>query len=367
MSHSPAALFTPFKLKHLTLLNRIVMAPMTRSKSPGQVTGPEVAAYYRRRVEGGTGLIITEGTSPEHPVASGDENVPAFFGEEALKGWSNVRKEVHAAGGKIMPQLWHLGIMRRPSTGPNPHLPSASPSGFLKPEKKVGEPMTDADIADVIAGFGKSAGYAKQLGFDGVEIHGAHGYIVDQFFWEGTNRRDDHYGGSMVDRTRFAADIVREVRRVVGPDFPVLLRWSQWKQQDYTIKLAPTPKDLAAFLEPLTAAGVDCYHCSTRRFWEPEFEGSDMNVAGWTKKITGKPTITVGSVGLSQEFIATYGGADAGPASLDKLIELLERGDFDLVGVGRALLVDPQWANKIRDGRITDLMPYSPEALRTLS
>jgi 2,4-dienoyl-CoA reductase-like NADH-dependent reductase (Old Yellow Enzyme family) len=367
MALSPAPLFTPFRLKNLTLPNRFVMAPMTRSKSPGQITGPEVAAYYRRRSEGGVGLIITEGTSPEHHVSSGDVNVPAFFGDESLKGWANVLKEVRAAGGLIMPQLWHQGILRKPGSGPRPELPSASPSGLLKPDKKVGNPMSDAEVADVISGFAKSAGYAKQLGFDGVEIHGAHGYIIDQFFWHGTNTRADKYGGSMVDRTRFAAEIISEVRRAVGPDFPVILRWSQWKQQDYAVKLAPSPKDLEAFLAPLTSAGVDCYHCSTRRFWEPEFDGSELNLAGWVKKISGKPTITVGSVGLNQEFIATYQGATAGPASLDRLIEMFERGDFDLVGVGRAILVDAAWVNKVRDGRMADLLPYSMQALQTLS
>ncbi len=366
---STDVLFEPFRLKRLILPNRIVMAPMTRSKSPGQIPGDDVAAYYRRRAEGGVGLILTEGTSPEHPSASNDIHVPAFFGEAALAGWANVLKQVKAAGGIIMPQLWHQGIVRHAGTGPYPDAQSMSPSGLSRPGKKVAEPMTAKDIDDVIAGFARSAGYARELGFDGIEIHGAHGYIIDQFFWEGTNAREDEYGGSLERRTRFAADIVRAVRARVGPDFPVLLRFSQWKQQDFTAKLASTPAELERFLSPLVDAGVDCFHCSTRRFWEPEFPdtGSDLNLAGWTKKLGGKPAITVGSVSLNEDFIAAYRTKGAGTAGIERLLEMLARGDFDLVAVGRALIANPDWPNKVRLGQFDQLKPYSPEALESLA
>ena len=344
------------------------MAPMTRSKSPHQIPNDVVAAYYKRRAEGGVGLILTEGTSPEHKSASNDVNVPAFFGEESLQGWTQVLKDVKAAHGHIMPQLWHQGVIRHPGSGPYPDAPSMSPSGLSRPDKKVAEPMTDSDIADLIAGFARSARYAKALGFDGVELHGAHGYVIDQYFWEGTNQRSDRYGGSLEKRTTFAADIARAVRKEVGPDFPVLLRFSQWKQQDFAAKLAQTPAELERFLVPLVDAGVDMFHCSTRRFWEPEFAdtGSDLNLAGWTKKLSGKPTISVGSVGLNQDFITAYRAAGAQTAGLERLIEMMERGDFDLVAVGRALIVNPDWAKKVREGRADQLRDYTPEALAEL-
>jgi 2,4-dienoyl-CoA reductase-like NADH-dependent reductase (Old Yellow Enzyme family) len=365
---STEVLFEPFRLKGLTLPNRIVMAPMTRSKSPEQIPGADVAAYYRRRAEGGVGLILTEGTSPEHRSASNDANVPGFFSEASLAGWANVLKEVKAAGGHIMPQLWHQGIVRHPGTGPYPEAPSMSPSGLARPGKKVAEPMTAKEIDDVIAGFANSAGYAKALGFDGVEIHGAHGYIIDQYFWEGTNARDDSYGGSLENRTQFAAEIVRAVRAKVGPEFPVLLRFSQWKQQDFAAKLARDPAELERFLAPLVEAGVDLFHCSTRRFWEPEFPetGSDLNLAGWTKKLSGVPTITVGSVSLNEDFIAAYRSKGAETAGIDRLLEMLARGDFDLVAIGRALIVNPDWPKRIREGQFERLQAYSPEALQTL-
>jgi 2,4-dienoyl-CoA reductase-like NADH-dependent reductase (Old Yellow Enzyme family) len=229
--------------------------------------------------------------------------------------------------------------------------------------------MTQADIDAVVRGFASSAGYAKALGFDGVEIHGAHGYIIDQFFWDGTNQRTDSYGGTLENRTRFAVEIIEAVRSAVGPDFPVLLRFSQWKLQDYAARLVQTPQELERFLAPLTKAGVDAYHCSTRRFWDPEFPetGSDLNLAGWTKKLTGLPTISVGSVGLNDDFINGFRNMSAETTGIDRLLEMLERGDFDLVAVGRALMVDAQWANKVRAGRFDALLGYDPKALETLS
>ncbi|MEA2756634.1 MAG: hypothetical protein QOJ54_2923 [Aliidongia sp.] len=366
MTGSVAPLFRPFQLRDLALANRVVMAPMTRSKSPDGIPGPDVAAYYRRRAEGATGLIITEGTTIADPVSTMNGAVPNFYGP-ALDGWRRVVEEVHAAGGKIMPQLWHVGMARNPATAPHPELPSAGPSGLTKPDTQHSEPMTREHIARVVAAFAQGAADARALGFDGVEIHGAHGYLIDQFFWEGTNRREDEYGGDMVDRTRFAVEIIEAVRRATSPDFPIILRFSQWKQQDYTAKLAPTPQALGQFLKPLSEAGVDIFHCSQRKFWEPEFDGSPLNLAGWTRELTGKPTITVGSVGLSGEFIGSFRGESSSATGIDELLERLGRDEFDLVAVGRALLVDPAWTRKVRDAQYGALLPFVPEALTTLS
>jgi 2,4-dienoyl-CoA reductase-like NADH-dependent reductase (Old Yellow Enzyme family) len=226
---------------------------------------------------------------------------------------------------------------------------------------------TESEIAAIVQAFAQAAYEAKRLGFDGIELHGAHGYLIDQFFWEKTNPRTDSYGGDMVARTRFAVEVIEACRRAVGPEFPIQLRFSQWKGSDYSAKLAETPALLEQFLAPLVDAGVDIFHCSTRRFWEPEFEGSNLNLAGWTKKLTGKPTISVGSVGLDGDVTGLFTeGKGASNVKIDGLIERLEREEFDLVAVGRALLVDPAWANKIRDGRIDELAPFSAEAMKTL-
>ncbi len=357
-------LFQPFDLKGLHLPNRIVMAPMTRSFSPGGIPGDNVAAYYRRRAEGEVGLIVTEGTVIERPGAANDPNYPHFYGD-ALLGWQKVVDEVHAADGRIAPQLWHVGsAINRASTADGEQ---ESPSGLFKPGKPHGKAMTDADIADTIAAFGRAAGDAKRLGFDSVELHGAHGSLIDQFFWDGTNAREDEWNGQGLPlRARFAAEVLKTVRAAVGPDFPVIIRISQWKQQDYEAKLAPDPKALEAWLRPLADAGADVFHCSQRRFWEPEFEGSDLNFAGWAKKVTGTPTITVGSVGLDGDFIAGFGGEGSSPATLDGLLERLDRDEFDLVAVGRALIVDPDWVQKVRDGRFSELTGFDRSALAEL-
>jgi 2,4-dienoyl-CoA reductase-like NADH-dependent reductase (Old Yellow Enzyme family) len=364
MTLSPEPLFTPFESPKLRTKNRLVMAPMTRMRSPDGVPGQDVADYYRRRAENDVGLIITEGTVVGHPASNGYVAVPYFHGDASLAGWARVVDAVHGAGGKILPQLWHVGSVRRPGTPPDPSVPGFSPSGLAKPGGKVVcHEMTRDDIRGVVKAFAESARAAKDLGFDGVELHGAHGYLIDQFFWEGTNRRTDEYGGSLVNRTRFAVEIVEAVRGAVGDAFPICLRWSQWKQQDYTARLVTTPDELAQLLGPLVGAGVDLFHCSTRRYFVPEFEGSELNLAGWSKQLSGKPTITVGSVGLDAEFISTMTtAAPVRATSIDSLLERFGGGEFDLVSVGRALLADPAWATKIRAGRWSEVQVYTKAA-----
>jgi 2,4-dienoyl-CoA reductase-like NADH-dependent reductase (Old Yellow Enzyme family) len=362
------ALFEPFAYKNLSLPNRIVMAPMTRGFSPDGVPTDEVTGYYARRAEADVGLILSEGTGVARPASLNGASLPYFYGEKALAGWKNVIDAVHNAGGKMAPQLWHVGAVPSPfGNGPAPE-DYESPSGLNAPDKTYGKIMSDEDVADTIAAFAQAAADAKRLGFDAAEIHGAHGYLIDQFFWSETNRRGDRYDGpSIQDRAQFGAEIVAAVRAAVGPDFPILLRLSQWKQQDFAARLAHTPDEMAAWLTPLVDAGADILHCSHRRFWEPEFDDTDLNFAGWAKKLTGAPTITVGSVGLTGEFIAAYGGEGSQPASLDELVRRLDRGDFDLVAVGRALLQDPEWAVKVRDGRGAELMNFEAAAMQTLS
>lgn len=370
MSLDLGPLFRSFEYKSLRLRNRVAMAPMTRNFSPDNVPGENVAAYYRRRAEGGVGLLITEGTTVDHPAANGYPNVPAFHGERALAGWKRVVDEVHAVGGAIIPQLWHVGAVRREGVEPDPSVPGYSPSGLYKPGRPNGRAMSKQDIRDVVRAFAQAAREAQALGFDGVELHGAHGYLIDQFFWEGTNQRDDEYGGSLEKRLRFAIEIVEAVREATGPDFAVVLRYSQWKQQDYEARLAHTPQELERFLLPLVKAGVDVFHASTRRFWIPEFEGSDLNLAGWTRKITGQPTISVGSVGLTEDFIsgtfAAKPDAVVAQAGIDELVERMRKDEFELVAIGRALLQDPEWLAKLRDGRFDEIEPFAKKALAEL-
>ncbi len=362
-------LFTPFQLKNLQLSNRVVMAPMTRNMSPDNIPNADVAEYYRRRAAGGTGLIITEGTCIDHIAAHGYPDVPSIYSDASLAGWKKVVEAVHSESGKIASQLWHVGAFRHPGVNPGGDTSGYSPSGMLMPGKVVGHAMTEEDIEDAINAYVKAAVDSKETGFDAVEFHGAHGYLIDGFFWEGTNQRTDEYGGNLENRLRFACEIVKRSRIQLGDDFPILLRYSQWKQQDFSARLATTPDALGAFLAPLSDAGVDIFHCSQRRFWEPEFEGSDLNLAGWTKKLTGKPTITVGSVSLDSDFIPEPGTLEfkAGKITdLNALEARLENDEFDLVAVGRAMIANPDWANKVKAGQLNQLQAYEKPMLGSL-
>jgi 2,4-dienoyl-CoA reductase-like NADH-dependent reductase (Old Yellow Enzyme family) len=358
----------PLTVNGMTLPNRLVMPPMTRRFSPGGVPGEDVAAYYRRRAAAQVGLIVTEGTYIDRAAAGDSTRVPRFYGEESLAGWRKVVEAVHAEGGKIVPQLWHVGMTRRDGRGPNPDAPSEGPSGLLlngeaSPNARV---MTQEDIDATVAAFAKAAADAERVGFDGIELHGAHGYLIDQFLWERTNRRTDAYGGDAVARTRFAVEVVEAVRAAVSPGFAVIFRFSQWKSDAYDAKLAAAPEELEAVLRPISEAGVDAFHASTRRYWEPEFEGSDLNLAAWTKKLLGKPVITVGSVGLDGNFTDAFVGKGAPLRAVDDLLESLEREDVDLVAVGRALLQDPEWGAKLLGGRTAEMTPYDAASLLQL-
>jgi len=376
-----APLFRPLQIHDLILKNRIVMAPMGKGHAVDGVLDPEYPAYYRRRAEGGAGLILGGATAVPQANAANDIHEPHFHGAAVLARWQCACEEVHAAGGRIMPQLYHAGLQGVamtpppwPLIGPSAQwLPPPQADGSAGAPRVVGEPMRQADIDAVIDAFATAAADAQRLGFDGVELHAAHGFLIDQFFWEKTNLRTDRYGGDLRDRTRFAVEIVAECRRRVGARFPLFMRISQFKMTDYTAQLARTPAELARFLEPLVDAGVDVFDCSQRRITQPAFADSELNLAGWAKKLSGRPTISCGGVGLNRDA-ATFGtagvyGMRAAPstAQLQQLCERLERGEFDLISVGRAMLGDAHWAAKVARGADHDLQPFRAELMTTLN
>lgn len=380
-----APLFEPFQLGSLRLPNRFIMAPMTRSFSPGGVPGPDVAQYYKSRALGEVGLIVTEGVGIPHPAAIGFSGVdvldiPSMYGEQALAGWKKVVEEVHSAGGLIAPQLWHQGGMRVHGTGEYPDATSMRPSGVWGPTdrsslvkreyidqvKALTRPMTEEEIADVIGAYAAAAASARDLGFDAIAIHGAHGYLIDSFLWIETNRRVDRWGGDFTRRSRFACEVVRAIKQEVGAQLPLIFRFSQWKLQDVEARLASRAEELAMILQPLADAGVDAFDVSERNFDAPAFLGSPLGLAGWVRKVTGIPTIAVGSVGLKRWLFET--GKREGLDVFDNLGTVLERylnSEFDLVGVGRMLIANPDWVRRAR----LDLpfSGYATSLLRTLS
>jgi 2,4-dienoyl-CoA reductase-like NADH-dependent reductase (Old Yellow Enzyme family) len=357
-------LFQPLRIRSLELSNRIVMSPMTRTYSIEGVPGRDVAEYYRRRAEGGTGLIVTEGVAIDHETAVDHANVPNLHTPAAQAGWRKVVDDVHAAGGKIVPQLWHVGPLWGAMTQMDPSLKPMRPSGewgplgvtsysaaYVERAQASTEAMTEQDIQDVIDAYVRSAKHAVELGFDGIAIHGGHGYLLDSFFWEGTNQRDDAWGGDLERRTRFPAAVVAAIRAAIGPDLPIIYRFSQHKQQDFTAKIAETPEELGVILGALVDAGVDVLDASIRRFDVPAFEGSDLSLAGWAKKLTGAVTMAVGSVGIGKSLRdSRIEGVAPVVDNIPQLEERIGSGEFDLIAIGRLHLADPALATTLRAG-----------------
>ncbi|HET9081525.1 MAG TPA: hypothetical protein VFO01_13580 [Trebonia sp.] len=203
---------------------------------------------------------------------------------------------------------------------------------------------------------------AEEIGADGVELHAAHGFLPDQFLWPGTNRRTDRYGGAAISgRATFVAEVAEAVRAATGPDFVVSVRISQWKESDYDARIVEAPAELGELVAALRSAGADMFHVSTRRFWTPEWEGSDLGLAGWVKSFTDAPVIAVGRVGLDIDVMASLGGEEArstGANRIDELVRRFQRGDFDLVSVGRGQIGDPQWVTKMAQHRIGDIRTF---------
>jgi N-ethylmaleimide reductase len=223
-------LFSPYGLGPTALKNRIVMAPMTRNRSPQNLPGEIVARYYALRAE--AGLIITEGTSPA-PNGTGYARIPGLFTDAQQQAWSQVTTAVHAAGGRIFVQLMHTGRASHeanlPRTSGSPArvlAPSVVPLGgdgvWVDPDGNrpatVPEEMTAADIESTIEEYARSAQRALDAGFDGVELHGANGYLIDQFLNTASNRRTDDWGGTLAGRTRFALEVARRSAARIGAE-----------------------------------------------------------------------------------------------------------------------------------------------------
>lgn len=367
---------TPLAFGKIVIPGRIAMAPMTREYCPNGIPGEDVVTYYKRRAEGGAALIITEGMAVNSEGAH-DGPIPLLYDARAIGALERVTSAVHQSGAKIFAQLWHVGVQdaatrvneqtvrKRPAR--------VGPSGLDPQGNLQGRPMTLADIDRTIEDFAAAAVAAKRAGFDGAEIHGAHGYLPDQFMSLKTNRRTDGYGGDFAGRIRFTTELVAACRKAVGEDFALILRFSQWKSFDYTARIAKTPDELAALLQPVADAGLDGFHCSTRRYWEPAFSGETRTLAGWAKHLTSKPVIAVGSATLATDFKSDIesdrGGvaeSKANPGDIDDIIRHIVEGEFDMIAVGRAMIANPNWAALVKEGRESELLPFHKSHLERL-
>ena len=334
---SAPLLFSPFKLGSLELGSRIVMSPMTRSRSVGNVPDDLVATYYEQRAT--AGLIVTEGTSPS-PNGLGYARIPGLYSDAQVEGWKKTTKAVHAKGGRIFVQFMHTGRVSHPL-----NLPAGArvlgPSAVAAPDKMytdaegmqpfpVPEPMSEADIETAIREFGDASAKARVAGFDGVELHGANGYLIEQFLSTSSNQRSDRWGGSVENRIRFALAAVDAAIAAIGAD-RVGIRLSPYGVSNGSAPDAQTDQlylALAAELDKRKIAYVHLLDHSSMGAPKPKPElFADL------RKTFHGPLILAG------------GFTDAAGAE-----KVLEDKKADLVAFGRAFLANPTLPAKLAAG-----------------
>jgi 2,4-dienoyl-CoA reductase-like NADH-dependent reductase (Old Yellow Enzyme family) len=354
MEHSNSKfplLFSKLNLGKLELKNRIGLAPMTRtSAAEDGVPTENMIKYYTRYANGGFGLIITEGTYPDEAYSQGYPSQPGITNQKHIQGWKKVIESVHAAGAKIICQLMHAGalsqgnIYNKTTKAPSAVQPKGEKLGFYGDTGAfaVPEETSREDIQQAIQGFATSAVNAKEAGFDGVEIHGANGYLLDQFLTDYTNKRTDEYGGSVQNRVRLLEEVIKAARQAVGPDYPVGIRISQGKVNDYTHKWAGGEADAEIIFSRLAQAGLDFLHVTEFQAYMPAFKEGGPTLAALAKKWGKLPVVVNGSI-----------------VTPEQAEELLQKGDVDIVTIGKAALANKDWVNKAASGGVME--EFKPE------
>jgi N-ethylmaleimide reductase len=353
------SLFDPIMLGQIECASRIAMAPCTRCMSPNFTPTDDVAAYYRRRAEDGVGLLISEGTVISER-GCGYLGAPGIFGDEQVRAWSRATDAVHDAGGRMICQIWHVGAVAHPRTtgGVLPESPSGiSPEGNVsRIVDERGNPvpfgpsesMSKARIAEVIDEYRRAAANSLEAGFDGVEIHGAHGYLIDQFTNANFNRRRDAWGGE--NRVRFAHEVTRAVVSEVGAG-RVVFRFSPkmsvtsrpWSAAESTFDL---------LLESLWDAGLRVLHASNLDYDEKILR-SDASVE--------EPDLTLHAA-CRRKWQAQVIGV--GSLSPERATSALANDEVDMVAFGRALIANADFCQRVRSK--TPLVDYDPAMLATL-
>lgn len=337
-----ATLLSPVALGPLPLANRLAVAPMTRvsATADGRATA-RMAEYYGAFARGGFGLVITEGIYTDRAYAQGYLFQPGLTDGAQQEAWRPVVDQVHAAGGRIVAQLMHAGAIsqgnphRTVAKGPSAVQPKGLQMGFYRGEGayRTPEELSLAEIEEIVAGFATAALRARQAGFDGVEIHGANGYLLDQFLTGYTNHRGDGYGGSLEKRLRLGVETIHAVRRAVGPGFVVGYRVSQGKVNDFTHQWPGGEAQAATVFAVLSAAPLDYLHTTEFEAWQPAF-GEGPSLAALAKRHGAVPVIANGSLHTP--------AAAAG---------MVGRGEADLVSLGRGALTHADWPQRVRSGQ----------------
>ncbi|AKD05848.1 NADH:flavin oxidoreductase [Pontibacter korlensis] len=336
-------MFSEGQLGKLQLKNRIGLAPMTRTSAENNGMPSEaMKRYYTRYAKGGFGLIITEGTYPDEKYSQGYFNQPGIANDRQVEGWKELVQSVQNEGAKIICQIMHAGALSqgnahaKETIGPSAVQPKGKQMEFYGGQGAFPVPreMTKQDIADVVKGFSQAAKNAKEAGFDGIEIHGANGYILDQFLTDYTNQRQDEYGGSTENRVRLLVETVQACREAVGEGFPVGIRISQSKVNDYTHKWAGEEEDAEIIFSALGTAGLDFIHVTEYHADQPAFKEGGPTLAALAKKHSGLPVVVNGNLDAPE---------------LGESV--LQSGDVDVVTLGKTALANKDWVNKVSEGK----------------
>lgn len=331
-------LYTPTTIGTLALKNRTAVAPMTRtSASADGLATDEMARYYARFARGGYALVITEGAYPDLLHSQGYLHQPGIASTAQADAWRKVVDAVHAEGGKIVLQLMHAGALSQGnhwvhgSIAPSAVPPLGTQMGFYRGEGPYPLPteMTRDEIDQVKVAFAIAAGRARAVGFDGVEIHGANGYLLDQFLTSHSNLRTDQYGGSASNRVRLLLEVSQAVRRQVGEDYTVGMRISQGKVNDFAHKWAGGEQDAKHIFDSLGAAGLDYLHTTEFDAVAPAF-GEGKSLAALARRYGRLPVIANGQLGEH-----------------DKAAALIQRGDATVVALGKTALANPDWPLRV--------------------
>lgn len=334
------SLLAPAELGRLSLRNRLVVAPMTRvSATADGRTTPRMTAYYRGFAEGGFGLIISEGIYPDKAFSQGYLYQPGLSDEAQVAGWRNVVQAVHGAGGRMIAQLMHAGALsqgnphRRHTVGPSAVAPKGKQMEFYRGAGPYPLPveMSSAEIEEAVAGFSNAALSAQRAGFDGVEVHGANGYLLDQFLTEGVNLRAGVYGGDVGSRIGLTTRVIAAVRGAVGPEFLIGVRVSQAKVNDFEHRWSGGEADAEIVFRAVAQAGADYVHTTEFEAWRPAFAERGPSLAALAKAHSGLPVIANGSLHETQHA--------------EKMVA---RGEADLVSLGRGALTHADFPARLQ-------------------
>ena len=335
-------LFTFFRLKKFALKNRIGVAPMTRMSSPGHgIPRKDVLEFLLRRAKNGAAIVHTEGIVTDYESAQGYPRQSRMLTQRQIDAWKPVVRAIQQEGAVAIMQVFHCGRVAWPEVNPAGRVIAPSPLAPRQHNPLTGRPypipdeMSLFDIRHVVGGFAETARGAMEAGFDGVEIHGAHGYLISQFLSPYSNNRGDAYGGSVERRFRFAREVIRAVRTAVPEDRLVTFRVSNWGIADMEVSLFEGREDFQETIRLLSREPIDAISVSTYSFGEKAF-GSDRTMAGLAREATALPLMVCGQIH-------------------DRVSAEAALRDADIVLSGKSTLLNPDWVEDLRKGKALPL------------